>query len=627
MNTYILDKKIDLFAILDGIPDIIGIQKPDLTMVRYNKTGYETLGLSHSDVAGKTCYSLIGRDAPCEVCPTLQALKSRRPESVERYMPELNRYYLCRSHPILDGNGEVLLVVEQFQDITELKQREKEYLDLINGMNDAAFVIGFDGNFLAVNETAVRVLGYSRKEFLRMGPADIDGFLSREKIQLLAKGMKKDTRQVFETQHRTKDGRQISVEISSSLVSYRGSPAILSVARDITQRKRTEQESEKLQAQLIQAQKMESIGRLAGGVAHDFNNMLTVIMGHTDFALANLDESHPLYSQLREIRTAAGRSSDLTSRLLAFARKQPIAPRVMDLNETLEGMLKMLQRLIGEDITLSWLPGEKLWPVKMDSSQIDQILANLCSNARDAIRDVGEITIETHNVTLGEHFCADRAELVPGDYVLLEVSDDGCGMDKEILSHVFEPFFTTKEVGKGTGLGLSTIYGIVKQNQGFIYVYSEKGKGTSVKIYLPRHFEKVEAAQERPEGESVTPRHETVLLVEDEPMVLKMGKVMLERLGYHVLPAGSPAQAMELGREHKEKIHLLMTDMVMPEMNGRQLAAELREIHPGIKNLFMSGYTANVIAQSGVLGEGTHFIQKPFSIHDLALKIREALQD
>jgi len=627
MNIDTLGGKSDLLAILDGIADIIGIQKPDYTMVRYNKAGYETLDLSHSDIADKTCYSLIGRDKPCEPCPTAKALKSRKPESVEKYLPELNRYYLCRSNPILDDHGEVSFILEHLQDITERKQREKEYLDLINGMNDSVFVISLKGKFLTVNETAVKVLGYSRQELLDMGPADIDAFLSAGEIGRRVKEMKMDARQVFETEHRTKKGRIITVEISSSLVSYRGGPAILSIARDITDRKRAEKERAKLQAQLMHAQKMESVGRLAGGVAHDFNNMLTVIIGHTDFVLVNLDKSHSLYSQLKEIRKAAQRSSDLTSRLLAFARKQTIAPKVMGLNETLEGMLKMLQRLIGEDIDLRWLPAQNLWPVKMDSSQIDQILANLCSNARDAIKDVGEITIETHNVTLDENYCAVRAGFLPGDYVLLEVSDDGCGMDKEILSHIFEPFFTTKEVGKGTGLGLPTVYGIVKQNKGFINVYSERGEGTTVKIYLPRHAEKVEQTGEGAESEPVTLQQETVLLVEDEPMVLKMGKIMLERLGYDVLSAGSTAEAMKLAREYKEKIHLLMTDVVMPEMNGRQLAVQLRERHPGMKNLFMSGYTANVIAHHGVLDKGMNFIQKPFSLHELALKVREALQD
>ncbi len=252
-----------------------------------------------------------------------------------------------------------------------------------------------------------------------------------------------------------------------------------------------------LESQLRQAQKMESVGRLAGGVAHDFNNMLGVIIGHTELALEQMDPAQPLFTSMQEIRKAALRSADLTRQLLAFARKQTVAPKVLDLNETVEGMLKMLRRLIGEDIDLVWLPDSDLWPVKMDPSQIDQILANLCVNARDAIEGVGKITIETHKVTFDEAYCADHSGFIPGDFVMLAVSDDGQGMDKETLDKIFEPFFTTKGIGKGTGLGLATVYGIVKQNNGFINVYSEPGQGTTFKIYLPRHAAETEQMERK----------------------------------------------------------------------------------------------------------------------------------
>jgi PAS domain S-box-containing protein len=396
--------------------------------------------------------------------------------------------------------------------------------------------------------------------------------------------------------------------------------------RDITENKRAEEEKEMLQVQLNHAQKMESVGRLAGGVAHDFNNMLSVILGHAELALRRLDQASPLHADLREIQRAAQRSADLTRQLLAFARKQTIAPKVLDLNETVEGMLKMLLRLIGEDIDVAWVPGRGLWAVKIDPAQVDQILANLLVNARDAIADKGKVTIETENVVLDKAYCAGHRGFVPGRFVMLAVSDDGCGMDREILAHLFEPFFTTKGVGQGTGLGLATVYGIVKQNDGFINVYSEPGKGTTFKIYLPHCATKTVPVPVEGPPQAAKGGTETILLVEDEPMILELSKALLEELGYTVLTARLPGEAIHLAEGHAGQIHLLMTDVVMPEMNGRDLAKRLLSLYPNLRSLFMSGYTANVIAQRGVLEEGIHFMQKPFSMNDLAAKVRGALE-
>ncbi len=407
---------------------------------------------------------------------------------------------------------------------------------------------------------------------------------------------------------------------------------------DITEHKRAEAEKEKLQSQLLQAQKMESVGKLAGGVAHDFNNMLGVILGHAEMALDQIDPGQPIFDNLQEVRKAAERSANLTRQLLTFARKQTIAPRIIDLNETVEGMLKMLRRLIGEDIDLAWLPGKNLAPIKVDPSQIDQILANLCVNARDAIDlpapsgkpqrkvgEVGKITIETEAVTFDRVYCAVHADFLPGEYVLLEVSDNGCGMDTEILNHLFEPFFTTKEQGKGTGLGLSSVYGAVKQNNGFIKLYSEPGLGTTFKIYLPRHKAKTPIKTDKAKTKPAACGNETILLVEDEPSILLMVTRLLESMGYVVIAAKTPGEAIRLAYEHSGSIDLLMTDVVMPEMNGRDLAKNLLSIYPDIKRLFMSGYTASVIAHHGVLDEGVYFIQKPFSSKDLGAKLREVL--
>ena len=389
--------------------------------------------------------------------------------------------------------------------------------------------------------------------------------------------------------------------------------------------KKTETERISLERQFIHAQKLESVGRLAGGVAHDYNNMLSVIIGYAELTLENMAPSEPLRADICEILTAAQRSADITRQLLAFARQQTVAPRVLDLNETVESMFKMLRRLIGEDIDLTWHPRPGLWPVKIDPTQIDQVLANLCVNARDAIIDIGKVTIETDMVTFEENYCSSHAGFLPGDYVMLAVSDTGCGMDRAIADRIFEPFFTTKGMGRGTGLGLATVYGIIKQNEGFINVYSEPGKGTTFKIYLPRNTQPAVEGPKAPIEEIQKGQGEFVLVVEDEILILKLTEKMLLDLGYSVLLARTPAEALDLAVKESVCIELLITDVVMPEMNGRELAERLQRIYPKLQTLFMSGYTANVIAHRGVLKEGVNFIQKPFSKKNLAAKIRAAL--
>ncbi len=397
-----------------------------------------------------------------------------------------------------------------------------------------------------------------------------------------------------------------------------GVAAVIEMVEDITERL-------SLESQFRQAQKLESVGQLAGGVAHDYNNMLSVIQGYAELALDKVGPLGPANDDLQEILKAARRATEVTRQLLAFARKQTIAPRLIDLNETVESMLKMLRRLIGENIDLAWLPGASLRPIMMDPSQLDQVLANLCVNARDAVADVGKITIETDRVIFDETYCYNHKGFSPGDFVLLAVSDNGCGMDKEIQNHLFEPFFTTKGVGRGTGLGLSTVYGIVEQNEGFIHVYSEPGKGTTFKIHLPgREGKTVDPRQERPE-KIATGHGETILVVEDEAAILMLVKTMLEKLGYTVLTASTADQAMALVEDHAGEIRLLITDVVMPEMNGPQLAERLLALEPDLSLLFMSGYTSTVIAQLGVLDGGMCYMQKPFSMKHLAAKVREAL--
>ncbi len=387
---------------------------------------------------------------------------------------------------------------------------------------------------------------------------------------------------------------------------------------DITDRKQLEE-------RLLQAQKMEAIGRLAGGVAHDFNNLLTAISGYANFALETVGEKHRAAGDLHGILDAASRAADLTRQLLAFSRKQIFELKAVDLNALIQGMGKMLRRLIGEDIDLAIVPGANPATTRADAAQIEQVLVNLAVNARDAMPDGGTLTIETSNVTLDDAYVRTHPGAVAGDYVLVAVTDTGVGMSEEVKSRIFEPFFTTKEPGKGTGLGLSTVFGIVKQHEGNIYVYSEPGVGTTFKVYLKQAMESAQAQAERAEEQRVVGGTETILLTEDDAAVRQMAARILRGLGYTVLEAANGAEALQAARKHGGRIDLLITDVVMPRMNGRELAQRLAEICPDVKTLYVSGYTENAIAHNHILDDGAHFLQKPFARRALAQKVRQVL--
>lgn len=831
-----------LQQMLDGTNDVIAFQKPDHTILRYNRAGYELIGLTPEEVIGKKCYELFGWKKECEKCATKKALESKKIETVEKYYPKLDKYFKLTANPVPGEEGDIDYIIEQLTDITmrkqaeeNLRKSEERYADTISNVNDIIWRYEVDarGEFVGsyISPAADRLLGLSDGEighsidkfFNHVFPEDLpavkdalgsalaaagekkyfeyrmrksDGTIiwvnshGSAKLQpngnIIAFGVttdvtdRKQMEQVLEKQmisltrplddpegitfddlfniediqslqdkfaeatgvasiitktdgtpitrpsnfcrlcsdiiRKTEKGRQncyksdavigrqnpdgptiqhclsgglwdagaaISVggkhianwligqvrdetqtdekmkayareigadeqavieafhevtpmshkkfEVISqtlfTLADQLSSTAYQNIqqARFISEKKRSDKEKEKLEARLRQAQKMEAIGRLAGGVAHDFNNMLSVILGNTELALDEEGLTEEISSNLNEIMKAAQRSAEVTRQLLAFARKQTIAPRILDLNKTIQNSFKMLQRLIDENIELILKPDEKIWPIHMDPTQIDQILTNLCINARDAVSGAGKIIIETSNEYLDETYCSGSSDLAPGSYVKLSFSDNGCGMDRETVNNMFEPFFTTKSIDKGTGLGLATVYGIVKQNNGLITVYSELERGTTFEIYLPR-FETGEGQVN--EKISISPHlhgSETILLVEDEPSILKTAKRMLERLDYTVLAAVTPGEAINLARDHEKEIHLLMTDIVMPEMNGKELAGILLSTYPDLKSLFMSGYTSDVIAHHGTLDEGVDFIQKPFSIHELSVKVREAL--
>jgi signal transduction histidine kinase len=388
--------------------------------------------------------------------------------------------------------------------------------------------------------------------------------------------------------------------------------------REVTERKLAEE-------QLRQAQKMEAVGKLAGGVAHDFNNLLTVINGHTDLSLRRMKQDDPLYRKLEAIKEAGGRAASLTRQLLAFSRKQVLQPKVLDLNKVIFETNKILQRLIGEDIDLLIGLAPDLGKVKADPSQIEQVLMNLAVNARDAMPKGGKLTIETDNVYLNEHYAGRHLSVRPGAYIMLAVSDTGCGMDAQTQERAFEPFFTTKEVGKGTGLGLATVYGIVKQSGGNIWVYSEMGRGTTFKIYLPCVDKPAEEHQANLEETNLQMGVETVLLVEDEELVRKMTGEILQESGYQVLEAKDGLEALSIARQHDGPIHLMLSDVVMPQMGGRELAEHLISLRSETKVLYMSGYTDDAIVHHGVLDKGMSFIEKPFTPWDLTSKVREVL--
>lgn len=544
---------------------------------------------------------------------------------------------------IKDAEGGIAGFEGTVEDITERRRSEDELLqsrqqlvNIIDFLPDATFVIDRDKKVIAWNRACEQMTGVKKAEILGKGDFAYAVPFYGEARPILIDYVASDSDTLPNYSEVRRAGNRLHAQAfvpglyggKGATVAGHASPlfdmngnvvgAIESV-RDVTEFRRLEDE-------LRQSQKMESVGRLAGGVAHDFNNMLTVVLGYAELAMNRYSPSEQIHSDLRTIRQAALQSSGLVRQLLAFARKQTVAPQVLDLNDTVAGMLKMLRHLIGEDIDFAWMPGAGLWPVKIDPSQIDQLLANLCVNAKDAIGGVGRVTIETENMVFDRFYCDIHAGFAPGQYVMLAVSDNGSGMDRETVAQIFEPFFTTKEKGRGTGLGLATVYGIVKQNKGFVNVYSEPGKGSTFRIYLPRSpigtVESIVAAPEEIPGAA----GETVLLVEDDAAILSLGRLALEQLGYSVMAAGTPAEALQIVKNGGAKIDLLITDVVMPGMNGRDLATHLTGMIPGLRCLFISGYTADVIAHHSVLDEGVQFLEKPFSVRSLAVKVREVLE-
>ena len=635
----LIQSRAQLRLLINTIPDLVWLKDSDGVYISCNKKFERLFGVNESEIVGKTDYDFVDK-------PLANFFREHDRKAIEMDKPSVNEEWLTFASdqyrglfetiktPMHDPNGKLIGVLGIAREITQRKMTE-DALKLSQERYKSAQRMGLVGNWeynlrsekFWGSDQAKRIYGFE-PESNRFTTDEVENCIpERERvhqalIDLIEEG--KPYHLEFEIHPISGPKKRTIRSIAELVKDEQGTPLkVIGVIQDITKEKEVEKEKQSLAQQLKQAQKMEAIGRLAGGVAHDFNNMLSIILGNIEFMLEDLDSSNPLFENLKEIQKAGQRSADLTRQLLAFARKQIVSPIVLNLNETIEGMLEMLRRLIGEDIHLSWHPKVPLWPVKMDPSQIDQLLVNLCVNARDAIDDVGEITIETDNVEFDLDYCKKHSGSKPGRYVLIGISDNGCGIDKENLENLFEPFFTTKEIGEGTGLGLATVYGIVKQNKGFINVYSEPGQGTTFKIYLPKQMKESENQGQNVAQKEPHKGHETILLVEDEEAILRMTCMMLERLGYNVFTANTPAEAIQICDTLETKIHLLMTDVVMPLMNGPDLFDKLRRIRPTMQCLFMSGYTANLIAQRGILDkEECNFISKPFSKYELATKLR-----
>jgi two-component system cell cycle sensor histidine kinase/response regulator CckA len=614
----------DAFGAADMEGRVTDANQPFIDLIGYNKE--ELLELSIFDLTPSKWHGFEKRiiDEQVLVRGYSDVFEKEYRRKDGSIVPVELRVVLAR-----DPNGHPIGMWAIVRDISVRLAREgalRWFQLTVESSPDAVFWLNEEGRFPYVSEQACRSLGYSREELMQLNIWDIDVEFTQEMWGPHWKKVRERGGARLERLHRRKDGTVFPVEISSKNVAFENQVYHMAYVRDISDRVNANKERETLEAQLIQSQKMESIGRLAGGVAHDFNNMLSVILGYSELIKTKLAPDDPIMRDFEQIQRAAKRAQDITQQLLAFSRKQVFEPKILNINELIRCFENNLSRLIGEDIELKFFPSRDIENIEFDPTQIEQILMNLAINARDAMPAGGNLTFETANVSLDEAYCREHVGFIPGNFVQISVSDNGNGMDTETISHIFEPFFTTKEIGKGTGLGLATVYGIVKQGGGFINVYSEPGRGTTFKIYIPVSTGDIESLN-IDEDQGPVLGSEAVFLVEDDEMVRKMVEVSLRKLGYTVLSAAGPEEALAIFPKEKNTVDLLITDVVMPKMNGKVLYKRLKSVRPDLKVLYMSGYTANVIVDHGVLKKGVQFISKPFSIIELSNKVRNALGD
>ena len=600
---------------------------PDFRVAAWNSSAERIFGYTREEAMGRHADFIVppeARPGVDRVWRELLALRSGN-INVNENITRSGRIISCEWYntPLVDENGRVLGVASLVQDVTERERAEAKFRGLLESAPDAMVVTDQHGSIVLVNALTETLFGYKRDELLGR-PVEM---LMPERFREGHPGHRREFAmhpqshemgKRLELCGRRKSGTEFPIEVSLSPLETEQGILISSGIRDITERRALEE-------RLMQSQRMEAVGRLAGGIAHDFNNLLTIILGYSQILTDGLASGSRLSESNAQIKAAAERAAGITRQLLAFSRKQVLSPRVINLNDIALNLDSLLRRLIGEDIEVMTVPAKDLGMVKADPGQIEQVIMNLALNSRDAMPNGGKLTLETSNATLDETYAREHQPLEPGRYVMLAVSDTGHGMGEETLGRIFEPFYTTKEVGKGTGLGLSMVYGIVKQSGGYIWVYSEPNQGTTFKIYLPRVDQPPETVGSALVPSKVARGTETILLVEDDAQLRELSSTVLSHSGYRVLTAATPEEGIAVCESNHRNIRLLVTDVIMPRMNGRQLAERIQRISPQIRVLYISGYTDNAIVHYGVLDPGLWFLPKPFTLSALVAKVREVL--
>jgi PAS domain S-box-containing protein len=615
----LLTEKILSEAVIESLPGIFYLFDDQGRIIRWNEALENVTHYSSEEISGMQPLDFVAADDRQKVGKAVQQVFVTGKSTVEAELVTKTAhkipYLLTGSRVTLDGQD---FLVGLGIDITKRRRMEEAFKDLFFHAPIGIYIIQ-NRRFRLVNPGFEKLTGYAKEELLGQDCLMLATPEYKDKIrQHAVRMLKGKSANPYEYQFRTKGGEIRWAMESVTTTDYTGKKATIGYFMDITERKR-------LENQLTRAQRMEAVGILAGGIAHDFNNLLTAIMGYGELMKMDLEQNDPHYHYTEEILKTAVRGSTLTHQLLAFSRKQILQPSVISLNSLVSNMERLLRRLIGEDIELVTVSDPDLGAVRADRGQIEQIIMNLAVNARDAMPQGGKLTIETANLILDEKYERSHLDVAPGPYVMLAVSDNGEGMDAETQSHIFEPFFTTKTLGQGTGLGLATVYGIVRQSGGHIWVYSEPGQGTTFKIYLPRVEEAVSAAEPKAPAVTRLKGRETILVVEDDNTLREVISKGLKKFGYSVLTAANGGEALLICEKRKGPIHLLLTDVVLPQMGGRELAERLVSLRPDLKVLYMSGYTENAIVHHGILNEDVGFLQKPFKVNLMVQKIREVL--